>query len=344
MICKSLAMDQCSAERGHMKRRDFTALLGASAMAVPFAASAQHAPTPTIGFLNSLSPEVWEPFVAAFREGLKETGYAERENVLIDYRWAEKRIDRLPAMAAALVRARVSVIVATGGDASTLAAMQATKSIPIVTNFSGDPVEQRLVATLNRPGGNVTGVSLFAEALVAKRLELLHQLLPKVSTVAFLANPTSSYTTTYQKNFEAAAKELGLQAAIVTAVSAQECEAAFADVVRRGAGAVLVESDPFYLSLREYLVALAARYSLQAIYSRPEYAAAGGLMSYASSVAEAYRQFGIYAGRILKGAKPGDLPVLQPTTFELVINLKTAKTLGIEVPPSLLARANEVIE
>ena len=211
-------------------------------------------------------------------------------------------------------------------------------------NFGIDPVEHKFVASLNHPGGNVTGVNVFGQALIAKRLDLLRKLLPKISAVAYLSNPTSPYTLDYQKNFEAAAKALGVQSVIATAANERECDAAYAGIVRQGVEALLLESDPFFLSLREHFAALAAQYALPVIYSRREYAAAGGLLSYAPSLAEAYRQLGVYAGRILKGAKPAELPVIQPNKFELVINPKTTKALGIEIPVSLLAAADEVIE
>ena len=327
-----------------MRRREFGIIVGGAASAWPLAARAQQSSPPVVGFLNSRSPDVWTPFVSAFREGLREAGYVEGENVVVDYRWAENHMDRLPGSAADLVRRGVAVIVVSGGDPPLVAATQATTTIPIVANFGIDPVEQKFVASLNRPGGNVTGVNVFAEALIAKRLDLLRKLLPKISMVAYLSNPTSPYTLDYQKNFEAAAKALGVQAVIATATTERECDAAFAGIVRQGVEALVLESDPFFLSLREHFVALAAQYALPVIYSRREYAAAGGLMGYAPSLTEAYRQLGVYAGRILKGAKPGELPVVQPSKFELTINLKTAKALGLEMPVSLLAAADEVIE
>jgi putative tryptophan/tyrosine transport system substrate-binding protein len=327
-----------------MRRREFVIIVGGAATAWPLAARAQQAAVPVIGFLNSRSPDVWAPYVAAFREGLKEAGYVEGENVVVEYRWADNQMDRLPGLAADLVRRRVAVIVATGGDPPLVAATQATTTIPIVANFGIDPVEQKFVASLNRPGGNVTGVNVLTEALIAKRLDLLRKLLPKISTVAYLSNPTSPYTLAYQKKFEAAAKALGVQAVIATATNERECDAAFAGLVRQGVEALVLEGDPLFLSLREHFVALAAQYALPVIYSRPAYAVAGGLMGYAPSLTDAYRQLGIYAGRILKGAKPAELPVVQPSKFELVINLKTAKALGLEIPVSLLAAADEVIE
>jgi putative tryptophan/tyrosine transport system substrate-binding protein len=327
-----------------MRRRAFIAVLGGAAVVLPLPAHAQQPTMPVIGFLNSRSPDVWAPFVAAFREGLKEAGYVEGETIVVEYRWADNQMDLLPGFAAELVRRGVAVIVASGGDPPLVAATQPTTTIPIVANFGIDPVEQKFVASLNRPGGNVTGVNVFAEALIAKRLDLLRKLLPRISTVAYLSNPTSPYTLDYQKNFEVAAKALGVQAVIATAANEREGDAAFAGLVRQGVEALLLESDPFFLSLREHFVALAAQYALPVIYSRREYAAAGGLMGYAPSLTEAYRQLGVYAGRILKGAKPAELLVIQPNKFELVINLKTAKALGIEIPVSLLAAADEVIE
>jgi putative ABC transport system substrate-binding protein len=328
-----------------MRRRDFIAMVGGTAVTWPASGRAQQrSAMPVVGFLNALSPQVWAPYVAAFRQGLKETGYAEGENVTIEYRWAQNSVDRLPGLAAELVRLGVAVIVTSGGDAPMLAAKEATATIPIVATMGGDPVESHLVASLSRPGGNVTGVSVFSSELVAKRLELLRELLPSVSLVAFLANPTIPYATADRKSFEAAAATLGLKTLVVTATSEAECETAFANLVRQGAGAVLIESDAFFRSIKERIVALAKESSLPVVYSRREYVTAGGLISYASSLTAAYRQLGVSTGRILKGEKPAELPVVQPTMFELVINLKAAKALGLTIPASLLYRADEVLE
>jgi ABC-type uncharacterized transport system substrate-binding protein len=326
-----------------VSRREFITLLGSTAVAWPMGAAAQQA-MPVIGFLNTFSPEVWAPFVAAFRRGLKETGYVEGQNVLIEYRWPQSQVDPLPSLAADLVRRAVTVIVASGGDQFVQAARAATATIPIVGTFGFDPVENDLVASLNRPGGNVTGVSLFSTALVAKRLDLLRELVPNVSIIAFLANPTIPQTVGDRKTFEAAAQTLEQRVLVVTATNEQQCEAAFATLVRQGAGALLIESDAFFDSIQDRLVALAKRHSVPVVCGRREFVKAGGLMSYETSPSEAYRQLGIYTGRILGGEKPADLPVTQPAKFDLAVNLKTAKALGIAMPPTLLAAADEVIE
>ena len=282
--------------------------------------------------------------MAAFRQGLSETGYVEGQNVAIEYRWAEGRYDRLPALAADLVGRKVDVIVTSGGDPAALAAKNATSTIPIVFTVGGDPVAAGLVASLARPGGNLTGVSILAVELMPKRLELLSELVPQARVIALLVNPNNPNAERIMRDVQEAARAKGVQLHILKAGTESEIDAAFASLVQLQAGALVVGADPFFNSRREQLVALAARHAVPAIYEWREFAAAGGLISYGASLTAAYRQVGIYAGKILKGAKPADLPVQQPTTFELVVNLKTAKALGLTVPPSILARADEVIE
>ena len=326
-----------------MRRREFIALIGSGVAAWPFAAPGQ--PTvPVIGFLHSASPDGNADRLRAFRQGLKEAGFVEGENVAIEYRWAEGQPDRLPGLAADLVRRSVAVISTGGSPISSLAAKAATSTIPIVFAFGGDPVKFGLVASLSRPGGNVTGVNQLSNVLEEKRFGLLHELLPSAVLIGVLVNPNSPYAESQTSEVQAAARKLGQQIVLVKAGSEHNLEAAFAAIVKQGAGALIVASDPLFNNRRDQLVALAARYAVPASYSQREYAVAGGLMSYGTSITDAYRLVGVYAGQILKGAKPADLPVVRPTKFELVINLKAAKGLGLTIPDRLMALADEVIE
>jgi putative tryptophan/tyrosine transport system substrate-binding protein len=326
-----------------MRRRNLMTIL-AGAVAYPLFASAQQKAMPMIGFLGSASPGPFETRLAAFRQGLSEIGYVEGQNLAIEYRWAEGSYDRLPEFAADLVRRKVDVIVASGASNSALAAKKATSTIPIVFSAGIDPVAERLVASLARPGGNLTGFSIISVELMPKRLELLCELVPQAKVIAFLVNPNNAGTERAVRDLQEAARAKGVQLDVLKAGSESEIDPAFATLVQLQAGALVVSNDPLFQSRREQLMALASRHVVPAIYASREFAAAGGLISYGTSLTAVYRQVGIYAGRILKGAKPADLPVQQPTTFELVINLKTAKALGLTVPPSILARADEVIE
>jgi len=326
-----------------MKRREFITLLGGAAV-WPLAGHAQQAARPVIGFLNAASPAEWTRFLTAFRAGLRESGFTEGQNVAIEFRWAEGRYDRLPGLAADLVNRRVTVLVATGGTTSAVAAKAATTTIPTVFSTGGDPVEEGLVASISRPGGNRTGVSLLTTTLAPKRLEILREVVPKASVIGVLLNPNSAGAQPQLEDVEKAARAIDQQMRILHASGERDFETAFAAMAQMRIGALIVGADPFFSSRRDQLVALAARDRIPAIYEWREFAEAGGLMSYGSDLADGYRQGGAYAGRILKGAKPGDLPVVQPTKFDLVINLKTAKALGLEVPWFLQQRADEVIE
>jgi putative tryptophan/tyrosine transport system substrate-binding protein len=309
----------------------------------PRAAHAQQPAMPVIGFLHAASPEAYAPMMTAFRQGLKEAGYVEGHNVAIEHRWAEGHYDRLPALAADLVRRQVAEIV-TGGTPAALAAKAASSTIPIVINVGIDPAQIGLVASFNRPGGNVTGLALLTVELAAKQLEVLHELLRTSAAVAMLVNPNNPLTEPETKGMRDAARSLGLQLHILNASTEGEIDAAFGKLIELRAGALVVSGDPFFNSRGDQIVALAARHALPAIYEWREFATAGGLMSYGTDLADAYRQVGICAGKVLKGAKPADLPVQRVVRVEFVINLKTAKTLGLTFPITLLGRADEVIE
>ncbi len=325
-----------------MDRRKFISGIAGGLLAIPLGARSQNSSIPVIGFLSGQSPGPYAPYVAAFRKGLSETGYVEGKNVAIEFRWAESHPDRVPALAADLVRHQVAVLFATGGTARE--AKAATATIPIVFTTGNDPVEGDLVASLAHPGGNATGVSFVPAELAAKRLELLHQLVPNATVIAMVLNPGFVNAESRARKVQEAARSFGLQLHVLSARTEQEIDAAFATLAKLRAGALLVDSDPFFNTRRDQLAALAARYAVPAIYDVRETVVAGGLMSYAGSIPEAFRQAGIYTGRILNGAKPADLPILQPTKVELVINLRTAKTLGLTIPQSLLLRADEVIQ
>jgi putative ABC transport system substrate-binding protein len=326
-------------------RREFITLLGGTAATWPLVARAQQAAMPVIGFLDPRSPDTLADRLRGFRQGLKDAGFVEGQNAAIEYRWAENRMDRLPELAADLVRRQVAVIVTPGGLASALAAKAATTTIPIVFIVADDPVRLGLVASLARPDGNLTGINFFSGELTAKRLELLRELVPATTRIAVLVNPANAANAeTASREAETAARATGLQIQVFNASTSREINAAFATFVRERPDAVLIGVDPFFNSRRIQLVQLATRYAVPASYPARDFAEAGGLISYGANIADAWRQVGVYSGRILKGVNPAELPVVQSSKFELVINAETARMLGLDVPPTLLARADEVIE
>jgi putative tryptophan/tyrosine transport system substrate-binding protein len=326
-----------------IKRREFITLLGGTAV-WPLAARAQQPAMPVVGWLSTRAPGEGAYLVEAFRQGLKEAGYIEGQNVSLEFRWGEGHYERLPSYATELVRRAVTVIVTTGGDPAAQPAKAATAAIPIVFVSGSDPVKVGLVASLNRPGGNITGVHMLLLGLGAKRLGLLHELMPTVNLIGVLANPNFADAQTQLRDVENAAHSLGVKLLVQKASTEFELDTAFADLARQKTGALLVISDPFFTIQRVQIAALAAKHAMPAVFELREYAAAGGLMSYGPDLANGYRQGGVYAGKILKGAKPAELPVEQPTKLELVINLKTAKALSLQIPDKLLALADEVIE
>ncbi|HZO00099.1 MAG TPA: ABC transporter substrate-binding protein [Burkholderiales bacterium] len=328
-----------------MKRRDFIVLAsGVAAVASPIRAFSQRSTMPVIGFLNSALPGPFAHLVAAFRQGLGEIGYVEGRNVSIEYRWAQNRYERLPDLATDLVRRQVAVIVAGGGNVSALAAKAATSTIPIVFPAAADPVKAQLVASLNRPGGNVTGIAALTVELDAKRLGLLRELVPKGGKIGALVNPNRPDSDSQVRDLQTAAETIGQQIVVLHAGTERDLDTAFATLAQQRVDALLVGADPFFASQRAQLIALTQTHAVPAIYQFREFAVAGGLMSYGANLADSYRLAGVYAGRILKGEKPAELPVMQPTKFELVLNLQTAKKLGLAISREFLARVDEVIE
>jgi putative tryptophan/tyrosine transport system substrate-binding protein len=327
-----------------MRRREFVSLLGGAAALWPLVAHAQQPTTPLVGYLGGLSRDTFAPRLAAFHKGLAERGYVEGRSVEIEYRWANGQYDRLPELAADLVRRHVAVIAAMGGDAPAFAAKAASTTIPIVFAVTADPVKAGLVSSLNRPGGNITGVNFLLNTIAAKLFEVLNETVPKATTIGFLVNPSGPEADSAVSEVRLAAQVFGQQLLVVKATSEYEIDAAFATLAQQRVGALLVGNDVFFYSRREQIVALAALQGMPAIYNVREFVQAGGLMSYGTSVDDAQRQAGVYVGRILQGTKPGDLPIQQAVKVELALNLKTAKSLGITIPTSLLLRADEVIE
>ncbi len=331
-------------QHDRLRRRDFITMLGGAAAAWPTAARAQQSAMPVVGVLGATTARGYAAQLAAFRQGLNEAGFVEGRNVAIEYRWAEDQYDRLPALAADLVRRQVAVIATIGGNPSSSAAKAATATIPVVFHGSVDPVEAGFVASLNRPGGNLTGVVTLNTELGQKRLELIHELVPTATTIGLLLNPTNAVAEIQSKDLQAAARTLGLQLRVLHASTERDFDEVFATLIRLRAGGLVIGSDGFFVSRSEQLAALTVRHALPAIFQYRAFVTAGGLMSYGGSVTDSYRLSGIYTGRILKGEKPADLPVQQATKVELMINLKTAKALGLTVPLPLVGRADEVIE
>jgi putative tryptophan/tyrosine transport system substrate-binding protein len=327
-----------------MRRRKFISMLGGAVVGGPIAAMGQQPSTPVIGFMSGRAPEDSEHLVAAFRQGLSEAGFIEGQNVAIEFRWARGRYDLLPALASELLSSKVALLAAVGGDPSAQAAKQAAASVPIVFGIGGDPVASGLVESLGRPGGNLTGYTLITAEMEPKRLGLLSELLPGVTLFGALINPNFGPAAVQAKELEAAAQTIGKRLFVSKASNDAELSTAFSTLIEQRVGALLVAADPYFDTQRDHLVAFATRNRLPTMYHFREFAVAGGLISYGPSSTDLYRQAGIYAGRILKGAKPADMPIVQPTKFEFVINLKAAKVLGLDIPPMLLARADEVIE
>ena len=327
-----------------MQRREFITLLGGATAAWPLSARGQQSAMPVIGFLHTSSAVQITPQLEGFRRGLAESGYVVAQDVAIEYRWADGHFDRLPALAAELVQRRVTVLISGGGPRTALAVKAATSEIPILFVMTDDPVKHGVVASLNRPGGNITGATFFSTALVAKRLELLRELVPAADGIAFLTDPNDIESELEARDVQSAAQTMGQQITILKAANVSDLDAVFAGLVQPGTKAILVGSNVFFVAVRDQLAVLAARYAVPIVYPGRLFVASGGLASYGTSLPEAYRQIGLYAGRILKGEKPANLPVVQPTKFETIVNLKTAKALGLVVPYNLLARADEVIE
>ena len=328
-----------------MRRREFITLLGGAAATLPLAARAQQPAMPVVGFLNPASAGPWTHLVAAFRSGLQEMGYVEGQNVAIEFRWAEGQFDRLPALAADLVGRQVAVLVAAGGDPAALAAKGATQTIPVIFHIGEDPIALGLVSSFNRPGGNVTGLTLFYIAVTGKRLELLLELVPTAAIIGLLVNPGSPTIAENEvRSVQSAAAVLGRQVRILSASNEAQIEETFAAAAQQRIAALIMSSDAFFTNRRNQVATLAARYTIPTIYAWREYVTAGGLLSYGNSLTDGYRRVGVYTGRVLKGEKPADMPVMQPTKFELAINLKTARALGLTVPQTLVVAADEVIE
>jgi putative ABC transport system substrate-binding protein len=327
-----------------MKRRDFITLLGGAVAAWPITAQTQQATVPVIGFIGTELPEPYADRLRAFHQGLKETGFVEGQNVAVQYRWAQSQYDRLPELAADLVRQQVAVIAVTGGEPAPQSAAAATRTIPIVFTAAGDPVKGGLVTSLNRPGGNATGITIFGSDAVAKRMQLMHEVMPHATAIVFLMNPNNPNADAELRAAQAAARSLGIDILVQRAGSEREIDVAFATMSQQQASALVAAADTFFYSRREQLFSLTARNRIAAIYHTPAFARDGGLIGYGNSLTDMYRLVGVYVGRILKGEKPADLPVVQSSKFDLVINLKTAKTLGLTVPFGLLNAADEVIE